>query len=308
MPCAASTCGGARRVRRPGRAIGLRQVDAAARRLRLVPHFHGGEIGGELEVAGLDAARTGPPSSPRRSGSSRRSRRPRSSARRSGPRSSCRSSSAGARRRRARAPSRRSALALAIDGLLERTTDTLSGGELQRVALGGSARHQAAPRAARRADLAARPGGGRRADLAAAAAQRGVGGGGPARASTGSSAAWPPPIVWSPSSAGGSPSTALPAGFLAMGALSHDPGLDDSRGAAAGRGRALPVAASVREARRTLADRGVPRAVTASARRDRLAAGAADRPALAFPILGRAGGGGGVDRGPPGRRPRRRAR
>ena len=80
-------------------------------------------------------ASTDPPSWRRSSGSSPRSRRPRWSARPWAPRSNCRSSCAGSRR----APGRRSveevSLALGIADLLERTTDTLSGGELQRVAL-----------------------------------------------------------------------------------------------------------------------------------------------------------------------------
>ena len=102
----------------------------------LVPHFHGGEIEGEVEVAGLDAIDAGPGRARRR----RRLRRP-------GPRDPGRldhrrgrdRAAAGDARRRARptapAPSRRSALALAIPHLLDRTVDTLSGGELQRVAL-----------------------------------------------------------------------------------------------------------------------------------------------------------------------------
>ena len=52
---------------------------------------------------------------------------------------------------------------------------TLSGGELQRVALARRAGDAAAAAAARRADVAARPGRRRRADLAAAAPERAVG-------------------------------------------------------------------------------------------------------------------------------------
>jgi energy-coupling factor transporter ATP-binding protein EcfA2 len=61
--------------------------------------------------------------------SARRSRRDRTAARAAGD-------GAGARSRAVEEV----ALALAIDGLLERTTDTLSGGELQRVALAAASR------------------------------------------------------------------------------------------------------------------------------------------------------------------------
>ena len=94
------------------------------------------------------------------------------------------------------------ALALGIEPLLERTTDSLSGGELQRVALGAALVTGPAAAAPRRADLAARPGRRRRADLAAAAAERGVGGDRRRSASTASSAASPPPTGCSRSSAG----------------------------------------------------------------------------------------------------------
>ena len=73
------------------------------------------------------------------------------------------------------------ALALGIEALLDRSTDELSGGELQRVALGAALAGPPAAGAARRADLAARPGRRRRARLAAAPPQRGVGDGGRAR-------------------------------------------------------------------------------------------------------------------------------
>ena len=73
------------------------------------------------------------------------------------------------------------ALALGIDALLDRSTHELSGGEKQRVALGAALAGRPRDRAARRADLAARPGRRRRADRPAAPAQPGVGDDDPAR-------------------------------------------------------------------------------------------------------------------------------
>ncbi len=64
-----------------------------------------------------------------------RTPRPRSSRRRCAVSSSCRSRCAASRPRRSPAPSRRSPWRSAIPQLLDRTVDTLSGGELQRVAL-----------------------------------------------------------------------------------------------------------------------------------------------------------------------------
>ena len=101
----------------------------------LVPHFHGGEIEGAVEVAGIDAIASGP----RRAGRRGRLRRP-------GPGDPGRLDHGRGRDRAAAGDARRSAgsraraveevaLALAIPHLLERTVDTLSGGELQRVAL-----------------------------------------------------------------------------------------------------------------------------------------------------------------------------
>src|SRR3954466_10038954 len=101
----------------------------------LVPHFHGGAIEGEIEVAGLDASSHGPaelaevvglvaqePETQVISATVRAEIELPLELRGVGPAA------------RARAVEEVS-LALAIDGLLERTTDTLSGGELQRVAL-----------------------------------------------------------------------------------------------------------------------------------------------------------------------------
>ena len=73
-----------------------------------------------------------------------------------------------AARRRSRAAVEEAALALGIAHLLDRPTAELSGGELQRVALGAALAGRPALRRARRADLAARSGRRRRADRAAA--------------------------------------------------------------------------------------------------------------------------------------------
>jgi energy-coupling factor transport system ATP-binding protein len=133
----------------------------------LVPHFHGGQIEGELEVAGLDVSAHGPAELAEVVGLVAQE-----------PETQVVSTTVRAEielplELRGVPPAARSraveevSLALGIDGLLERTTDTLSGGELQRVALAAA--------------LATRPGGRRRAGLAAAPAQRGVGGGRAAR-------------------------------------------------------------------------------------------------------------------------------
>ncbi len=101
----------------------------------LVPHFHGGEIEGELEVAGLDVRAHGPAELAEHVGLVAQE-----------PESQIVSTTVQAEielplELRGISPAARSraveevALALAIDGLLGRTTDTLSGGELQRVAL-----------------------------------------------------------------------------------------------------------------------------------------------------------------------------
>lgn len=101
----------------------------------LVPHFHGGEVAGRVEVAGLDARDHGPGELARVVGVVSQD-----------PESQIVSTTVRAEielplelrgepaARRARAVEE-VALALAIPELLDRTTDTLSGGELQRVAL-----------------------------------------------------------------------------------------------------------------------------------------------------------------------------
>jgi energy-coupling factor transport system ATP-binding protein len=101
----------------------------------LVPHFHGGEVAGRVEVAGFDARDHGPGELARVVGVVSQD-----------PESQIVSTTVRAEielplelrgepaARRARAVEE-VALALAIPELLDRTTDTLSGGELQRVAL-----------------------------------------------------------------------------------------------------------------------------------------------------------------------------
>jgi energy-coupling factor transport system ATP-binding protein len=101
----------------------------------LVPHFHGGQVDGELEVAGLDTSSHGPAELAEVVGLVAQE-----------PETQVVSTTVRAEielplelrgippAARARAVEEVS-LALAIDGLQERATDTLSGGELQRVAL-----------------------------------------------------------------------------------------------------------------------------------------------------------------------------
>ncbi len=101
----------------------------------LVPHFHGGEIEGGVEVAGVDAIATGPGELAAVVGYLAQD-----------PESQVVSTTVAAEvglplEMRGDSPTARAraveevALALAIPHLLERTVDTLSGGELQRVAL-----------------------------------------------------------------------------------------------------------------------------------------------------------------------------
>jgi energy-coupling factor transport system ATP-binding protein len=101
----------------------------------LVPHFHGGEVAGSIEVAGLDALASGPGDLAAAVGYLAQD-----------PETQVVSTTVGAEialplelrghpaAARARAVEE-VALALAIPHLLPRTVDTLSGGELQRVAL-----------------------------------------------------------------------------------------------------------------------------------------------------------------------------
>jgi len=101
----------------------------------LVPHFHGGEIEGRVEVAGIDALATGPGELAAAVGYVAQD-----------PETQVVSTTVSAEiglplELRSEAPASRAraveevALALAIPHLLDRTVDTLSGGELQRVAL-----------------------------------------------------------------------------------------------------------------------------------------------------------------------------
>jgi energy-coupling factor transport system ATP-binding protein len=101
----------------------------------LVPHFHGGRVEGELEVARLDVSAHGPAELAEFVGMVAQE-----------PETQVVSTTVRAEielplELRGMAPAARAraveevALALAMDNLLERTTDTLSGGELQRVAL-----------------------------------------------------------------------------------------------------------------------------------------------------------------------------
>ncbi|HEX5763443.1 MAG TPA: ABC transporter ATP-binding protein [Solirubrobacterales bacterium] len=101
----------------------------------LVPHFHGGEIEGSVRVAGIDAIATGPAELAAAVGYVAQD-----------PETQVVSTTVSAEialplELRGAPPASRAraveevALALAIPQLLERTVDTLSGGELQRVAL-----------------------------------------------------------------------------------------------------------------------------------------------------------------------------
>jgi energy-coupling factor transport system ATP-binding protein len=101
----------------------------------LVPHFHGGEVSGSVEVAGLDALESGPAELAGAVGYVAQD-----------PEAQVVSTTVAAEielplELRGEAPPARAraveevALALAIPHLLRRTIDTLSGGELQRVAL-----------------------------------------------------------------------------------------------------------------------------------------------------------------------------
>ena len=253
----------------------------------LVPHFHGGRDRGRAR-----GRRDGRPlARPRGAGRGGRAGRPGagdSGRQHHGPGRD----RAAARASRGFTPAARSraveevALALAIDGLLERTTDTLSGGELQRVALAAALATPAAARPARRADLSARPGGRRRADLPAPAPERGVGGG---RAARGASAGALPGGRGPsdrPGGRGASPSTA-PRETSSTGPWSHDRVLTTPGARLLRRGRAPGPCerprgpADARRARRAIA-RGRLGAATPRRPRASIARRAEDSLALGF--------------------------
>ena len=271
----------------------------------LVPHFHGGGIEGELEVAGMDVRSHGPAELAEVVGLV--AQEPETQIISTTVRAEIelplelRGVSPGARSRAVEEV----ALALAIDGLMDRATDTLSGGELQRVALAAVARHQATARAPRRADLSARPGGRRRADLTAPAPERGMGRG---RAARRASAGALPGGRGSSDRPGGRGHRLRrrPRGLPQLGPRPRS-GPDDSGRAAHGRGRAPgpckrpPGPADARRARRAIArGRRAASAQTAGASIAPRAEGFAR--ARFSGRLGGAWRGRGADRGAQGRR------
>ena len=205
--CRSSTAGGssreraalrARHLHLPGRAapaLQRRQPDArspassacwpgsrarASRRCcgpraGLVPHFHGGAFAGRVSVAGLDTREQRPAAIGALAGTLLQD--PETQVVMSTVRAELALALENLRPRPAAVARavEEVALALGIGELLDRSTAELSGGELQRVALGAALVAAPAAGAARRADLAARPGRRRRADLAAAAPEPGVG-------------------------------------------------------------------------------------------------------------------------------------
>jgi energy-coupling factor transport system ATP-binding protein len=108
----------------------------------LVPHFHGGEVEGELEVAGLDVREHGPGDLAAACGAVFQD--PETQVVMGGVRAELslplehRGESSAAIARAVEEV----ALALGIAGLLDRRTDTLSGGELQRVAIAAALVHR----------------------------------------------------------------------------------------------------------------------------------------------------------------------
>ena len=124
-----------RRVRPPRRPLRPGKSTLLKAACGLVPHFHGGEIEGSVAVAGIDALATGPGELAAAVGYVAQD-----------PETQVVSTTVAAEielplELRGDAPASRAraveevALALAMPHLLDRTVDTLSGGELQRVAL-----------------------------------------------------------------------------------------------------------------------------------------------------------------------------
>ena len=141
----------------------------------LAPHFHGGEFAGRVVTGGLDTRAHGPAQISAVAGTLFQD--PETQVVLSTVRAELalplesRGHSAAAVARGVE----ETALALGIGELLERATHELSGGELQRVALGAALAGRPRLRPPRRAHVAAQPGRRRRARLAAAPPQRGVG-------------------------------------------------------------------------------------------------------------------------------------
>src|SRR5947209_1068518 len=108
----------------------------------LVPHFHGGEAWGELAVGGLDVRDNEPGAIARLAGTVLQEPEAQLVM------NSVRAEIALALEHRGAAPGavaravEEVALALGVEGLLERRVDTLSGGELQRVALAAALAHR----------------------------------------------------------------------------------------------------------------------------------------------------------------------
>ena len=141
----------------------------------LVPHFFGGEMAGSVMVCGLDTREHGPAEVA--DVAAMVFQDPESQLVMNGVRAelalsleSRGHSGAGAAR-----AVEEVALAFGIEGLLERPMRTLSGGELQRVALAAALVTRTPAASAGRAHLAARPRRRRRAAVAAAPPERGVG-------------------------------------------------------------------------------------------------------------------------------------